>query len=501
MNLPFVKQAAAFGLFAIMSTGLVFAQGNDITFQSGVRCYKAGEYKNALNYFQQAEKDASYDFRPLYYRAMCYQKMGQIGSARQAFATLINRFPDSEGAELARKALAMPSKKNPPMAGAQGLSNMQVPQDILPKSAELKGQEVDGRIIVAANIGGKEVSVVLDSERSESVLGMKVAEKSNLSMIALGGRDGREDGIYSVYDVTVGGIKRPQMPIYLSNKDKEVAVLGRDFLSGYKVAFDKDKGLVRLDKIAGASNPFASAMTLYNKGKYKEALPLFRLAVTNRPQDPRPLYCLANCLQRAGYIEQAKTAYRQVRKRFGNSEASFLAGAALETFDPAFRAEMRALEASQRNESGLAKTKEDYFDVPYVVENSRLRVTAYFDNVPVQCYFEFNEPACVFSTDQIKQVDANYLIDHGNVTTTSSDPTGQDNQQLITTTWQVRIKSIRLGKAEARDVPANIIEYRGLNGITGWSTFVRPLLCGSVLRDYRYEIETTKRVLRIWKNK
>ena len=135
------------------------------------------------------------------------------------------------------------------------------------------------------------------------------------------------------------------------------------------------------------------------------------------------------------------------------------------------------------------------------VENSRLRVTAYFDNVPVQCYFEFNEPACVFSTEQIKQIDANYLIDHGNVTTTSTDPTGQDNQQTFTTTWQVRIKSIRLGKAEARDVPANIIEYRGLNGMTGWNTFVRPLLCGSVLRDYRYEIETTKRVLRIWKNK
>lgn len=476
------------------------AQDNDLTFQSGVRCFNAKDYKGAINYFLAAERESAYDFRPVYYQALCHHRMGQVAAARQLYGTLINRFPDSEGAELARKALAI--NAGSPKVQGSGLQNMQVSQYVLPKRAVAKAEEIDGKPTVVVKVGGSDIKMVVDTERQESLLGSNVAVNAKLNVIALEGRPGKsaEDGVYSCFDVTEGGIKRPQLPLYFSNKDKDAAVLGADFLNGYKVAFDKEKGELVFERIAGAGDPFGAGMALYKKNKFREALPLLRLAVANKPQDPRVLYCLANCQQKAGYIEEAKSSYRKVFKRFGNSEAAFLARVALEQMDPSFRQEMRALEAGQRSNAGLNKMKkEEWTEVPYVIENSRYRVKVYFDNQPMEAYFEPYDTSCRFSADMIRQVDSNYLYDNGNVKTESNEGP-ESNQAVLTTSWTIKLKSVRMGKIEARDVPAVVLETRGVRGwAPDYGLLPRPTVSGYVLKGHRFDVDTTRKVIKIWR--
>ncbi len=499
----FTLALALMPLILLGSYAPATAQDNDLTFQSGVRCFNAKDYKGAINYFLAAEKESAYDFRPVYYQALCRHRMGQVGAARQLYGTLIHRFPDSEGAELARKALSINTgSPNPTFAKGSGLQNMQVSQDVLPKSTVAKGEEIDGKPAVIVKVGGSDIKMIVDTERQESLLGSNVAVKGRLNVIALEGRPGKsaEDGVYSCFDVTVGGIKRPQLPLYFSNKDKDAAVLGADFLNGYKVAFNKEKGEVTFERIAGAGDPFGAGMALYKKNKFREALPLLRSAVANKPQDPRALYCLANCLQKAGYIEEAKSTYRKVFKRFSNSEAGFLSRVALEQMDPSFKQEMRALETAQRSNSGLNKMKkEEWTEVPYVIENSRYRVKVYFDNQPMEAYFEFQDSACRFSADMIRQVDPAYLNDSGNVRTESSEGP-ESNQAIITTSWNIKLKSVRMGKIEARDVPGQVIETRGVRGwAPDYGLLPRPTVCGYVLKGYRFDVDTTRKVIKIWR--
>lgn len=495
----------------LLSSGLLIGSGltstvladNDLTYQNGVRLFNSADYKNALNYFRAAEKEAPYDYRPIYYQAMCFSRQGQHGAARVAFGTLLQKFPDSDGAELARKALAIPAKGTVTIAptGLKSMANMAM--DELPKEALLKAEDLDGKPVVPVKIGGRDIKVMLDTERPESVVGQDLAVRNKLDLTAIGGRDGKasDDGIYVTNDVIAAGVKRAQMPIYISKKDKEVAVLGNDFLNGYQVSYDKEAATVKLTRVASAANPFGSGMKLFNAGKYKEALPLLRSAATNRPQDPRALYCLAVCLQKAGYLEEAKNKYRAVRKRFSNSEAAFLSYTALEQLDPSFRSEMRALEESQRNNVAMNKMKsEEMFEVPYVVENSRYRVRCYFDNQSMEAYFEPAEGPCIFSVDQIRQVDPSYVNNTSNVKIENTESNPEANTNIQVSTYNFKLKSVRFGKVEAREVPAIASEGRSMRGASfNYNTFQRPILSGFVLKGMRWEIDNTKRVVKVWK--
>lgn len=478
-----------------------FAQEGDLTFQSGVRAFNSGEYQNALNLFRNAEKEASYDFRPLYYQAMCYTRLNQVSAARQLFGTLINKFPDSEGAELARKALAIAPKGSQPVA-ATGLGKLgAIAVDTTPNKVSLPAEDLDGLPVVTVKVGGRDVKMVVRPEAKESSIGEKMASDVKLSLVTTGPRTADDDGAYVLFDVAAGGIQRRMMPVYISRKDKSSAILGGDFLSFYKSDYDKDKKTLTLTAIPGASDPFAAGMKLFNSGKYRDALPLLRKAVARRPQDPRALYCLAVGLQKTGFMDEATQTYRAVRKRFGNTEAAFLAGAALESLDPTFKREMRTLEQASKTGTGSYKMpKEDWFEVPYTIENSRYKVNAYIDSQNVECYFEPNHPDCLLSLAQLRAIDSTYLNDDTPRTETS-DGAADANMAIITTTWHIKLRSVRFGKVETRQVPASVVETRALRGFAGqYGTFPRPLINGYILKGMRWEIDTNRRVIKVWRN-
>ncbi len=492
-----------FALALALSTGFssgVRAQDNDLTFQSGVRAYNNNEFKNAINLFRSAQRESPYDFRPFYYEAMCFSKMGQTGAARKAFGTLINKFPDSEGAELARKALSIAPPGTQPVLlnGLKKLNSLTT--DKLPKEVVLPAEDNDGKPVVTVKVGGHDVKMMINSDAKESMIGEKIAVSARLALVTTSGRSKNDEGAYVLYDIAAGAMSRAAMPVFISSKAKETAILGADFLSGYSLSYDKEAKTVKLSAIPGASDPFATGMKLFNLNKAREALPFLRKAAASRPQDPRALYCLAVCLQKTGFMEEARTTYRQVRKRFGNTEASFLAGAALEQLDPSYRQEMRAMEAAQRNNTGRDRLpKEELTEVPYTVENSRYKVNAYFDNQNTECYFEPNASSCIFSLDQLRMIDSSYINDNTPRSETSDAPPDA-NQALLTTTYQIKFRSVKLGKVEQRNVPATVSETRALKGMAGnYGTYPRPILSGYVINGLTWEIDTGRRVIKIWR--
>lgn len=96
-------------------------------------------------------------------------------------------------------------------------------------------------------------------------------------------------------------------------------------------------------------------------------------------------------------------------------------------------------------------------------------------------------------------VDSSYINDSTPRSETSDAPPDA-NMAVITTTYQIKFRSVKLGKAEQRNVPAVVSESRALKGIVGnYGTFPRPILSGYVLNGLTWEIDTGRRVIKIWR--
>ncbi len=70
----------------------------------GEKLYKKGDYKAAAKYFAQSLQ-ASPSSRSLYYSACCFLKGGDTVNAQNSFKLLVENYPQSEEAQLARTAL------------------------------------------------------------------------------------------------------------------------------------------------------------------------------------------------------------------------------------------------------------------------------------------------------------------------------------------------------------------------------------------------------------
>jgi tetratricopeptide (TPR) repeat protein len=485
-------------LVSIFLSQEALAQDSDLTFQAGKRAFEAGRYEAAIKYLQAAEAQAaSYDARPMYYEALCNYRLGHTANGRQIMMNLIQKFPDSEAAELARKSLSIGKHTYTPGELAK-LKTMKM--DVLPKVLSLKAQDKDGKPLVEVDISGHKIKMILDPSQTQSRIGRGVADKNKLSDVATDAKAAsiektdKEAGAYVLYDINLNGIQRPSFPVFLSFADHDVCVLGNDFLNGYDVSYAD--GTVKITRQPGFTNPFGVGMKYFNEGRFKEALPLLKKATMDRPQDPRPLYCLAVCSQKLGLTEDAKGYYKNIRNHFGNSEASYLAGAALEQIDPVYRAQQKGPDASSR---AAKLIKEQSFEVPYVIENSRYRVRVYVDNVPTEMYAEFNNGDCIFNVDQINSVDTSYLNSCADYQVKDPDPMGNDS--VVSTTYRIKLKTVRFGNAEEHNVPTTVVEEhrRGRMFAMPFGGYPRPILGGYIVRNWRWEIDPSRKMLKVWR--
>jgi len=498
-------------LALLVLLGLSFpidAQAEDnSTFECGRNLFKSAKYKDALPYLKSSEALFSYDNRAFYYEALCYHRMGQLNAAMTAYQTVIAKFPDSEAAELSKKAIAGMRGGSPQALPGGSLAKPKaISVDQLPAQLILKVAEQDGKPVVDALVSGAKVKFVVDTTVPNSVIGSDVAKESKLPEAAVKSKDD-----YYLHDIKLDTMNRAAFPIQVTNKQPKVAILGADYFEYSTVAYSADKalestssaasaktGTLTIKRMVGFSNPFESGLKLFNAGKFKAAYPLLKTSAVNRPRDPRALYLLAVCSQRINKLDEARTNYRNVIQRFPGSEASSLSNFALLAIDPGYAARAQAAQAKSDSYSllgGVPKiVKRQEFDFPYTPENGYIKVTAQVDGHNVEMYLQNNYGSCIFSTEQIRQIDSSYLDSAGDATSKLADPANSNNlTETFTRTFKLR--RVKLGRIETSNVSAQTIDNSSRTGMT-WGSFERPLLGNSAIAGWRYEVLPNRRLLR-----
>lgn len=479
------------------------------TFECGRNLFKSAKYKGALPYLKSSEAIYPYDNRAFYYEALCYHRMGQLNAAMTAYQTVIAKFPDSEAAELSKKAIAGMRGSSPQALPGGSLAKPKaISVDQLPAQLVLKVAEQDGKPVVDALVSGAKVKFVVDTTVPNSVIGSDIAKESKLPEAAVKSKDD-----YYLHDIKLDAMTRAAFPIQVTNKQPKVAVLGADFFEYSTVSYSADKaaaesapdtataakaGTLTIKRMIGFSNPFETGLKLFNSGKFKAAYPLLKTSAVNRPRDPRALYLLAVCSHRIGKLDEARTSYRNVMQRFPGSEASSLSNFALLSIDPGYAARAQAAQTKSDSYSligGVPKiAKRQEFDFPYTPENGFIKVTAQVDGHNVEMYLQNNYGSCIFSTEQVRQIDPSYLDNAGDVTSKMADPSNTNNL-TETFTRQFKLRRVKLGRIETSNVPAQTIDNSSRTGLT-WGSYERPILGNSALQGWRYEVLPNRRFLR-----
>lgn len=490
--------------------------GDNSTFECGRNLFNSKMYKDALPYLQSSKSLYSYDNRAFYYEALCYHRMGQLNAAMSAYQNVIAKFPDSEAAELSKKALAglrggnSSSTSSKPVPGGSLTKLKSISVDQLPVELVLSVPEQDGKPVVEALVSGVKVKFVVDTTVADSVIGSDIAKQSKLPEAAVKAKDD-----YYLHDIKLGTLTRAAFPIQISSKQPNSAVLGADFFELLNVSYvapeslkepspepTKEptpeatrKGTLTIKRTVGFKNPFEGGLKFFNAGQYRQAYPLLKTAAVNRPRDPRALYVMAVCCHRLNKIDEARTGYRNVMQRFPGSEASMLSNAALMVIDPGYAVSARA---KSEKYTLLGPTPKDYkrqeFEIPYTAENGYFKVLAQVDGHNVEMYLNNNFGNCVFSTAQISQVDTNYL---DNASEASGKPLDPNNSNNLSETYtrNVRLRRVKLGKIETTNVPTQIIDITTRNGFVSASSD-RPILGSSATTGWRWEVLTNRRMLR-----
>ncbi len=481
------------------------------TFECGRNLFKSGKYKDALPYLKSSQSIYSYDNRAFYYEALCYHRMGQLGAAMTAYQNVIAKFPDSEAADLSKKALAGMRGGTPLPPSGGSLNKLKtLAVDKLPAQMVLKVSEQDGKPVVEALVSGAKVKFVVDTNVANSVVGVDIAKQSKMPDPAVKSKDE-----YSLYDIKLDTMTRAAFPLQISSKEPKIAVLGADYFDYATVAYTppvknqtdgttvaEPTGTLTVTRKAGFRNPFESGLKLFNDGKYRAAYPLLKTSSVNRPRDPRALYLLAVCCQHINKLDEARSAYRNVMQRFPGTEASTLSNFALKAIDPAYAAQARSLAQAAQAKSdkynllgGVPQaSKKAEFEIPYTPENGYIKVTALVDGRNVDMYLNNNYGVCVFSSDQIRQVDPSYLENAGEGSFKPVDPNNSNNlSQTITRPF--RLKRVIVGKIETSNVAAQLVDNASRIGAT-WASTDRPLLGVSATQGWRYEVLPNRRMLR-----
>lgn len=525
--LPIRLAVLLIGLLPMCSAG---AQDNS-TFECGRNLFKSAKYKDALPYLKSAEAMYSYDNRAFYYEALCYHRMGQLNAAMTAYQTVIAKFPDSDAAELSKKAIAnlRGGSSSSSVAGGSLRKLKNIAVDQLPSQLVLKVAEQGGKPVVEALVSGVKVKFVVDTTVANSVIGTEVAKQAKLPEAAVKSKDE-----YYLHDIKLDAMTRAAFPIQISSKQPNLAVLGADFFEYSAVEYAPAKaspavkdeptasakidskvevkesskepsknelkeGTLTIKKLVGVANPFEVGLKQFNAGRFREAYPLLKTSAVNRPRDPRALYLLAVCSHRLNKLDEARSSYRNVIQRFPNTEASSLSSVALTSIDPSYAASVQAQAQAKSGEYKLlGPTPKDMkraeFEIPFTIENGAYKVTAVIDGHNVEMYLNNNMNVCVFSTAQINQIDPSYLDNAGDANSKLVDPSNSNNL-TETTTRTFRLKRFQLGRIQTSNVPAQATDIVSRTGLT-WGGSERPILGGSATAGWRMEVFTDRRKLR-----
>jgi tetratricopeptide (TPR) repeat protein len=186
-------------LFSLLLSALLFSPAvapaiaeDEGAFGVGKTLFNSGKYADAMRYFQSAEANRSYDPSLYYYEALCHHRMGHIAAARSDYQKVVDRFPDSDAAELAKKGLGVidfGSGYDRPGGTLAKLDRLRM--DIVPQDVQLQCQERDGKPVVDVMVDGRKISFLVDTTVSSTAIGIDLVRSNRLNDVSLTAKKAR----------------------------------------------------------------------------------------------------------------------------------------------------------------------------------------------------------------------------------------------------------------------------------------------------------------------
>ncbi len=251
-------------LFALLAGSWLLAAAGalaDAYYDQGVLLYSQHNFKAAAPYFEASMQSEPNVSNSCYYAALTYQQMGDWARAKQAYRRVVERFPGSEAAGLARIYL---QKYDPDfLKKAAGQSsehvvsphNLQLTQllaphsadyDQLPAEGKIYFQRVGGSQVVDAQLNGRPTPMIFDTGAEACVFG-----KNHLQQLGInppsGDPVGQSFGVGSSSGVgtwrmnvnlKVGNIERRNFPVAVQERMDVPPLLGQTFFKDFEYTTD-----------------------------------------------------------------------------------------------------------------------------------------------------------------------------------------------------------------------------------------------------------------------
>jgi clan AA aspartic protease (TIGR02281 family) len=248
--------------------------------QTGMGLYKSGDYKAALQCFQNINVPQSQS-TVLYYQALCSQQLGNGTNALKLYRRIVATYPKSQEAQLASQyldklgsttgsshisgrsgALTLPNSSSTGPTGSSGSgstgsnanASIYSSKNQLPDSCGVpfhRGRA--GHMLMNATVGGRTMEVMFDTGAAYCYFGRNQLESIGAKIIPTGqhvhptGVGGTVDAEICLAEVQLGDIVQT-VPLMVATKTDITPLLGQNFFNPFQYDIDTSAGIVHFSK-------------------------------------------------------------------------------------------------------------------------------------------------------------------------------------------------------------------------------------------------------------
>lgn len=223
----------------------------------GVAYYKQHNYAAANACFKRCLQGVVPDLNIAYYAALTAQQMHEMDRAKRLYENIIKLSPNSDAGRMSAMAL-------------KGLSALSGPAEVasLPRETWVPFHRQGSHILIDAELNQHPVKMIFDtgadfcffSEGMLNEIGMSVPNRPPDGMSGGVGKAGMQPMWRVPSTLKVGRIERKNFKIGVTKVPQVVALLGRDFYSGFEYSIDDANSTIGFKRIgSGATSETASA--------------------------------------------------------------------------------------------------------------------------------------------------------------------------------------------------------------------------------------------------
>lgn len=240
-------------------------------------------------------------------------------------------------------------------------------------------------------------------------------------------------------------------------------------------------------QIAAASNPsqdspstFSRGTSLYESGKFAEALPVFKAISEKESSNANASYYYALCLHRLGKLQAAKSQYKSIATKFAGTIAADHAAKALAVLNGTANSsnasfgEFKLPSPQHSSSSSLSSSGSVDARIYFMRENDSIVVNATVNNRPVKMIFDTGAEICTLGKNHLKELGIPQPSE-----APSERSTGIGGRQT-TASWKIEA-DITLGSIRKQQCAISVLEY--MEG--------EPLLGQNFFKDLNYTIENS----------